>query len=259
MANYTKSTNFATKDSLASGNPLKVIKGTEIDDEFEAIETASATKADLASPALTGTPTAPTATTATDSTQIATTAFVKDAISTGGYVATAGIADNAITNAKMADDSVGAAELIDNSVGADAINVSGNGTSGQYLTSDGDGSMSWTDLDVKSELNATGSAPIFAARAWGRFNGNNASIYGSGNVASITRTGVGQYTITFTTAMPNTNYAFIGTVNDNTNDYGRECQFWATSHSTGSVTVRSAREETEQLLDVDHLSFVIFG
>jgi hypothetical protein len=46
MANYTKSTNFATKDSLASGNPLKVIKGTEIDDEFEALETAIATKPD---------------------------------------------------------------------------------------------------------------------------------------------------------------------------------------------------------------------
>ena len=65
MSNYSKSTNFATKDSLASGNPLKVIKGTEIDDEFEAIETAIGTKADLASPTLTGTPTAPTASAAT--------------------------------------------------------------------------------------------------------------------------------------------------------------------------------------------------
>ena len=47
MSNYTKSTNFATKDSLVSGDPLKVIKGTEIDDEFEALETHIATKADL--------------------------------------------------------------------------------------------------------------------------------------------------------------------------------------------------------------------
>lgn len=62
MSNYTKSTNFATKDSLASGNPLKVIKGTEIDDEFEALETAVATKADSASPTFTGTATIPTAT-----------------------------------------------------------------------------------------------------------------------------------------------------------------------------------------------------
>ena len=55
MANYTKLTNFASKDSLATGNPLKVIKGTEIDDEFEAIETAIGTKADSLSPVITGT------------------------------------------------------------------------------------------------------------------------------------------------------------------------------------------------------------
>jgi len=46
MANYTKSTNFATKDSLNSGNPLKIVKGTEIDTEFNNIQTAIATKAD---------------------------------------------------------------------------------------------------------------------------------------------------------------------------------------------------------------------
>jgi len=83
MSNYSKLTNFASKDSLASGNPLKVIKGTEIDDEFEAIETSVGTKADLASPTFTGTPSAPTASAATNSTQIATTAFVTTAISNG--------------------------------------------------------------------------------------------------------------------------------------------------------------------------------
>ena len=46
MANYTKSTNFAAKDSLASGNAGKIVKGTEIDTEFTNIQTAIATKAD---------------------------------------------------------------------------------------------------------------------------------------------------------------------------------------------------------------------
>jgi len=54
MSNYTQTTNFATKDALASGNPLKVVKGTEINTEFANIATAVATKADLASPTLTG-------------------------------------------------------------------------------------------------------------------------------------------------------------------------------------------------------------
>lgn len=58
MSNYTVTTNFATKDSLASGNPSKIIKGTEFSTEFNNIATAVATKADLAGPALTGTATA---------------------------------------------------------------------------------------------------------------------------------------------------------------------------------------------------------
>jgi hypothetical protein len=76
VSEYTKSTNFASKDSLPSGDPLKIVKGTEINTEFDNIATAVATKADLASPTFTGTPAAPTAAAGTSSTQIATTAFL---------------------------------------------------------------------------------------------------------------------------------------------------------------------------------------
>ena len=81
MANYTKSTNFTAKDSLSTGNPSKIVKGAEIDTEFTAIASAISSKADLNSPALTGTPTAPTASAATNTTQLATTAFVQTALS----------------------------------------------------------------------------------------------------------------------------------------------------------------------------------
>jgi hypothetical protein len=60
MANYTKTTNFAVKDSLESGNPAKIIKGSEINSEYDNISTAIATKANTASPAFTGVVTAPT-------------------------------------------------------------------------------------------------------------------------------------------------------------------------------------------------------
>jgi hypothetical protein len=60
MSNYTKTTNFTVKDTLASGNPAKIIKGSEIDAEFTSIQTAVATKSDTASPTFTGTVTAPT-------------------------------------------------------------------------------------------------------------------------------------------------------------------------------------------------------
>jgi hypothetical protein len=46
LSDYTKSTNFATKDNLTSGNPAKIVKGTEIDTEFNNIATAIATKQD---------------------------------------------------------------------------------------------------------------------------------------------------------------------------------------------------------------------
>jgi hypothetical protein len=53
MSNYAQSTNFATKDALPSGDPLKIVKGTEINTEFNNISVAIATKADLASPTIT--------------------------------------------------------------------------------------------------------------------------------------------------------------------------------------------------------------
>ena len=58
MSNYTKTTNFLVKDGLAAGSPAKLIKGSEFDVEFNAIQTSIATKANLISPAFTGSATA---------------------------------------------------------------------------------------------------------------------------------------------------------------------------------------------------------
>ena len=80
MTDYVKSTNFASKDSLATGNPLKIVKGTEIDTEFNNIATSIATKADLNSPTFIGTPLAPTAALGTNTTQIATMAAIQAAV-----------------------------------------------------------------------------------------------------------------------------------------------------------------------------------
>jgi photosystem II stability/assembly factor-like uncharacterized protein len=58
MSNYTKATDFAAKDSLSTGNPSKIVKGTEINTEFSAIQSAVNSKADANNAALTGTATA---------------------------------------------------------------------------------------------------------------------------------------------------------------------------------------------------------
>ena len=100
MSNYTKTTNFLAKDSLPENDSGKIIKGSEFDTEFNALQTAVNTKADLASPALTGVPTAPTASDGTNTTQLATTAFVTTALRTIypiGSIYTSTVATNPAT------------------------------------------------------------------------------------------------------------------------------------------------------------------
>lgn len=55
MSNYTPITDFAAKDDLLDDDPLKIVRGTEIMDEFLAIQTAVATKANSNNPVFTGT------------------------------------------------------------------------------------------------------------------------------------------------------------------------------------------------------------
>jgi hypothetical protein len=82
MSSYVKATNFATKDTLPSGDSNKIVKGTELDNEFNAIAGAISSKADIASPSFTGTPAVPTPTTGSNTTQIANTAYVRGEINT---------------------------------------------------------------------------------------------------------------------------------------------------------------------------------
>jgi hypothetical protein len=59
-----------------------------------------------------------------------------------------------------------------------------------------------------AQFNASGSAPVYACRAWVNFNGTGTvAIRASGNVSSITDNGTGLFAINFTTAMPDANYS----------------------------------------------------
>jgi hypothetical protein len=71
-----------------------------------------------------------------------------------------------------------------------------------------------TTPNINSAQFATvsGTAPLYAARAWVNFNGTGTvAIRDSGNVSSITDNNTGDYTVNFTTAMPDVNYAMVGT------------------------------------------------
>jgi len=83
----------------------------------------------------------------------------------------------------------------------------------QTLTNKTLTSPTLTTPNINSAQFATvsGTAPLFAARAWVNFNGTGTvAIRASGNVSSITDNGTGDYTLNFTTAMPDVDYAWTG-------------------------------------------------
>ena len=88
---------------------------------------------------------------------------------------------------------------IQNANGTTALTIAANGQLSRVNTaiiSDGTYSTSANNVIQGS------------AKAWVRFRGGSSpTIDGSFNISSITRTGTGQYTVNFTTAMPNTNYS----------------------------------------------------
>jgi hypothetical protein len=90
--------------------------------------------------------------------------------------------------------------------GTNAVKFVAPGTSGQVLTSDG---TVWASSALPQQITATtGSAPYYGARAWVNFSGNTSpgTILQSQNVSSVTRNSTGDYTVNFTTAMPNADY-----------------------------------------------------
>jgi hypothetical protein len=63
----------------------------------------------------------------------------------------------------------------------------------------------------------SGSAPIYGSRAWASFEySGSVVINADGNIDTITRIEIGRYEVTFTTGMPNANYAVIGSSHGST-------------------------------------------
>jgi len=87
-------------------------------------------------------------------------------------------------------------------------NVAGAGvgtTDTQTLTNK---TLTTPNIDSAQFATVSGTAPIYPCRAWVNFNGTGTvAIRASGNVSSITDNGSGNYTVNFTTAMPDTNYS----------------------------------------------------
>jgi hypothetical protein len=122
-------------------------------------------------------------------------------------------------------------------LGGSTVTLTTSGTT--RVTVPASGAISVVDgLDVAGNLrfdSGYGSvAQAFGCRAWVNFNGTGTvAIRASGNVTSITDNGVGDYTVNFTTAMPDANYALVGSA-------GGDASRWSfaigISHQTAPTT-----------------------
>ena len=115
---------------------------------------------------------------------------------------------------------------------------------------------------LKTNLNASGTAPVYACRAWVSFNGSTTTITinGSANVSSITDNGVGNYVVNFTTAMPDANYSVAATGDTSGSNGGRSLQYNSdlTPRTISSVALHHRQGNSASNVDAVNASVIIF-
>jgi hypothetical protein len=181
-----------------------------------------------------------------------------------GSVSTAKIVDANVTNAKLASDidaskittgTLPIARIADDSVTNDKLSLAANAG------------------EIKKALNADNDPPIYACRAWVNFDGTkntageastantNRLIRASGNVSSVTRVAQGQYTVNFTTAMPDANYSTHATTASNSNSaFSANTVDGRTFTTTSAVRIVTAfaNASNNGYSDPDDVSVAIF-
>lgn len=133
------------------------------------------------------------------------------------------------------------------------VAIQNNGTTELTVTSTG-----VSVADNLSFNSGYGSAAVaYGCRAWVNFNGNGV-IRASGNVSSVTQNGTGDYTINFTTAMPDANYAVTSVGADvNQSGLGSIGLRTSTAPATGSVRV-GATDGAGSAFNNSQMHFAIF-
>ena len=201
MSNYTKATDFEAKDSLPSGDSAKVVKGTEIEAEFDAISTAIGTKADLASPTFTGTVVIPAPFTlgGTSVTSTAAELNVLDGIT--ATVAELNILDGVTSTAAELN-------ILDGVTSTAAeLNVLDGVTA--FIDDDSMATASATNIPSGESVKAyVDNSVTIAPHAYGKWS-SSALQTGSSGITSIVRGSLGIYTVTLSSAVTSTARAAV--------------------------------------------------
>jgi len=193
-----------------------------------------------------------------------TTEKLDDGVLSADANGRAKMADGFITTQKLADAAVtiekggtGASNVIAARAALEVPKVDGQGASGNW------------DIAALKLQSTVGNAPVYGARAWINFDGGLQPpvIRASGNVASIVRNGVGDYTLTFQTALPDGLYAVTGT-GVAVNHVGPSAALVVTEHITNAnvytlktptqVRVLFVNNDSDQLFDPFAGHIVIF-
>jgi hypothetical protein len=126
------------------------------------------------------------------------------ALETGDVIDFIQILGNVLDLGVPSDDTVTTAKIVDANVTLAKLSATGTKDATTFLRGDN------TFNGVASLSTASGSAPSYSARAWVNFNGTGTpAIRGSGNVSSVTDGGTAEYTVNFSTNLPDTNYAVV--------------------------------------------------
>jgi len=156
------------------------------------------------------------------------------------------------------------------SASTDFVGASRTITAGTGLSGGGDLSANRTinvsfsanESNVKTALNASGSAPIYACRAWINFDGTSGSIgtgRANGNVSGVTDNGgSGDYTVNFATAMPDANYCAVVTARPASGGTNGRSLLSGSTYSTTQVRIGFINAADTAYLDPDIFCVAIF-
>ena len=143
-------------------------------------------------------------------------------------------------------------------------NIVGTSGTSAPITLSGDTATLNSSADIKAAINASGTAPIYACRAWAYFDGDasgSPELINSQNVSSLGDRGTGLYTINFTTDMPTADFCGVGgaVAGSSATDRNRMASIQPTSATSKSDAYVNTFDTSGNAADVNQVTVIIMA